>query len=155
MAATSDFDLGPLPKKVTGSCQCSRIAYKIDFPEGHDFKENISYISTQSTKIDHTYLLGLSLTRTARTAHANAPNAERAHPRFSSCISKSRTAPSPGPHRPTHSGTTIALREWLGVSAASAEPFSTGAGKSAQISASPSAPLTRFTYSVKGRKRPS
>ncbi|KAL2127316.1 hypothetical protein VTI74DRAFT_10937 [Chaetomium olivicolor] len=36
----SDFDLGPLPKKITGSCLCGKIAYRIDFPEDHDFLDN-------------------------------------------------------------------------------------------------------------------
>ncbi|KAK3315425.1 glutathione-dependent formaldehyde-activating GFA [Apodospora peruviana] len=38
--AIKEFDLGPLPKKVTGSCQCGKITYQISFPEDHDFKHS-------------------------------------------------------------------------------------------------------------------
>ncbi|KAK4159976.1 Mss4-like protein [Cladorrhinum sp. PSN259] len=37
--ASAEYDLGPLPKKVTGSCLCGKIAYRIEFPEDHPFKE--------------------------------------------------------------------------------------------------------------------
>ncbi|CAI4215509.1 unnamed protein product [Parascedosporium putredinis] len=33
------LDLGPLPKTITGSCQCKRIAYKVDFGENHSFTD--------------------------------------------------------------------------------------------------------------------
>ncbi|KAK1760114.1 Mss4-like protein [Echria macrotheca] len=34
----ANFDLGPLPKKITGGCNCGGIRYTVNFPEGHDFK---------------------------------------------------------------------------------------------------------------------
>ncbi|KAK4215230.1 Mss4-like protein [Rhypophila decipiens] len=40
MAAATDVELGPLPKRVTGSCQCGKIAYRVEFPPDHDFKQN-------------------------------------------------------------------------------------------------------------------
>ncbi|KAK4221510.1 Mss4-like protein [Podospora fimiseda] len=36
---SDNYDLGPLPKKVTGSCLCGKIAYRIDFPQDHPFKD--------------------------------------------------------------------------------------------------------------------
>ena len=39
--AAADYDLGPLPRKVTGSCQCGKVAYRIDFPEDHPFKDKV------------------------------------------------------------------------------------------------------------------
>ncbi|PKS05003.1 hypothetical protein jhhlp_008369 [Lomentospora prolificans] len=38
--ASNSSDLGSLPKKITGSCPCGRIAYRIDFPENHPFSDN-------------------------------------------------------------------------------------------------------------------
>jgi hypothetical protein len=37
----STIDLGPLPAKITGGCLCRKIAYRIDFPEGHDFEDSV------------------------------------------------------------------------------------------------------------------
>ncbi|KAL2137599.1 hypothetical protein VTI28DRAFT_8931 [Corynascus sepedonium] len=34
------IDLGPLPSKITGSCLCGKIAYRVDFPENHDFEDS-------------------------------------------------------------------------------------------------------------------
>ncbi|KAL1836805.1 hypothetical protein VTJ49DRAFT_4633 [Mycothermus thermophilus] len=36
---TDTYDLGPFPRYITGGCLCGKIAYRIDFPEGHDFKQ--------------------------------------------------------------------------------------------------------------------
>lgn len=38
---TSQFDLGPLPKRITGGCLCGKIRYEIQFPDNHDFRENV------------------------------------------------------------------------------------------------------------------
>ncbi|GAB1312068.1 hypothetical protein MFIFM68171_02278 [Madurella fahalii] len=35
----ADFDIGPLPKKITGGCLCGKIRYTVNFPENHDFKD--------------------------------------------------------------------------------------------------------------------
>ena len=40
-------DLGQLPSRITGSCLCKKIAYRIDFPEKHDFTENVLFVSPQ------------------------------------------------------------------------------------------------------------
>ncbi|KAK3380953.1 glutathione-dependent formaldehyde-activating GFA [Podospora didyma] len=40
MTSEFKFDLGPLPKKITGSCLCGSIAYRIDFPDDHSFKDS-------------------------------------------------------------------------------------------------------------------
>ncbi|KAL2125528.1 hypothetical protein VTJ04DRAFT_1893 [Mycothermus thermophilus] len=36
----ADYDLGPLPHHITGGCLCGKIAWRVVFPEGHDFKAN-------------------------------------------------------------------------------------------------------------------
>lgn len=37
----ADYDLGPLPHHITGGCLCGKIAWRVVFPEGHDFKANV------------------------------------------------------------------------------------------------------------------
>jgi hypothetical protein len=41
-----DSDLGPLPKRITGSCLCGKIAYQIDFPENHPWKDNVGVVTS-------------------------------------------------------------------------------------------------------------
>lgn len=77
-------DLGPLPSKITGSCLCKKIAYRIDFPEKHDFTENVLFMYPRHNRMP------LADFR-SRLAPVNVHNAGRALLLSSSCTIRSHT----------------------------------------------------------------
>jgi hypothetical protein len=45
--STTPYDLGPLPKKITGSCLCGAVSYQVDYPENYPFEDCVR-ISTHT-----------------------------------------------------------------------------------------------------------